>query len=154
MGGTLPDRCRSLLFPAMAVALAACTAPAAPPVAAEPRLAAIPAAEPATARPSRLRLVRPPRKPPIPAAQPEAALPAPDLIGLSEGALRRAFGEPAEEIDRPPGKVWRYGAEGCRLEVHLFPDLVRGGLVTLDHSLRAETGNAGHCWGRLRRHGG
>lgn len=79
-------------------------------------------------------------------AAPEARE-VPKLVGLSEAETAQLLGQPAEESERPPGKVWVYKAAGCRLAVHLFPDMEKGGFYALDTT--AEEGTADACVGRL-----
>lgn len=103
-------------------------------------------------RAAKATVVRPAAKPDKKAATakpaPEAeAREAPKLVGLSEVETARLLGQPAEETAQPPGKVWVYKAAGCRLAVHLFPDMDRGGFYTLDTT--AEEGSRDACVGKL-----
>ena len=47
---------------------------------------------------------------------------AADLVGLSEGAVRRALGAP--DRTRPEGAVaiWRYNADACVVDLFFYPD--------------------------------
>jgi hypothetical protein len=58
--------------------------------------------------------------------------PAPDLIGKSEQELIALLGRPVSEGPVGPGKMLRYAADGCAVELLLFPDLQSGSLRTLD----------------------
>ncbi|MBI5164882.1 MAG: hypothetical protein HY985_13380 [Magnetospirillum sp.] len=71
----------------------------------------------------------------------------PRLIGLSEDETAGLLGRPAEEGEAAPGKVWIYRTSGCRLAVHLFPDMDRGGFYALD--VTAAEGEADACLTRL-----
>lgn len=98
----------------------------------------------------------PPARPkPAPPAKP-AARPAPEasaapvpvkLLGLSEAETRSLLGQPAEESAKPPGKVWIYRAGDCRLTVHLFPDMEKGGFYALDYTV--EDGSREACLGKV-----
>jgi hypothetical protein len=51
--------------------------------------------------------------------------PRPDrLLGLTEASLVRWIGQPQEQRDRAPARVWRYSGVGCTLDVFLFFDVV------------------------------
>ncbi|MEW5726605.1 MAG: hypothetical protein AB1918_02150 [Pseudomonadota bacterium] len=102
-----------------------------------------PAAKPAKPAPARMA-AKPERK--AKPAEPQAQE-VPKLVGLSEAETAQLLGQPAEESAQPPGKVWVYKAAGCRLAVHLFPDMEKGGFYTLDTT--AEEGAADACLGRL-----
>lgn len=104
-------------------------------------------APPASAKPRR-PAARPAAKAERKQASPEAeARETPRLVGLSEAETAQLLGQPAEESERPPGKVWLYTASGCRLAVHLFPDMDKGGFYALDTV--AEEGGRDACIGRL-----
>lgn len=96
--------------------------------------------------------------PEIPAARPKAvtAKPAPapaqapvpiKLVGLSEAETEGLLGRPTEETDRPPGKAWVYQGPNCRLTVHLFPDMEKGGFYALDYTV--EDGSREACLGKV-----
>lgn len=145
-------RLLSLVLPAVALlSMAGCTpqatwpwddAPAKPQATtsrpeapAAQRPAAVPAQRPAKA--ADLKALRPP---PRPDDKDEAAAvpPAPTplkLVGLSEDETAELLGRPAEENVQPPGKIWIYQAGGCRLSVHLFPDMEKGGFYALDYTV-------------------
>lgn len=57
---------------------------------------------------------------------------APDLIGKSEQELIALLGRPISEGPVGPGKMLRYAAEDCAVELLLFPDLQSGSLRALD----------------------
>lgn len=112
----------------------------------QPERAAPPprAAKAATTRPA----PKPDRKVAAVKPAPEVeAKDAPTLVGLSEGETARLLGQPAEESEQPPGKIWVYKAAGCRLAVHLYPDMEKGGFYTLDTT--AEEGSRDACVGKL-----
>lgn len=88
-------------------------------------------------RPQRNLQVRGLRPEPRPASEPQIAgivMPPGRLVGLSERDTTALLGAPSEEDVTPPGKVWIYHADGCRLSVHLFPDMEKGGFYTLDYT--------------------
>lgn len=115
------------------------------PTVAQPRTSdAFPPPEP---RPARAAAVT--RQPKATEKRPAAAVrvePA-RLVGLSEQETADLLGRPAEEAEQPPGKVWVYKASGCRLSVHLFPDMEKGGFYALDYT--AEEGSGDICLGKL-----
>lgn len=99
-------------------------------------------------RPARATAVARPAKPAerkVAEKKPEPE--APKLVGLSEAETAQLLGRPAEENEQPPGKVWLYKAAGCRLAVHLFPDMEKGGFYTLETT--AEEGSRDACVGKL-----
>lgn len=99
------------------------------PAAAKPAPAAKPAKHPD------LKALRPePRPAPDKEAAAEPAAP-PRLVGLSEAETAELLGRPAEEAVESPGKIWTYRAKDCRLSVHLFPDMDKGGFYTLDYTV-------------------
>ena len=107
-----------------------------------------PGEAPQAAAKSRRPAVRPAVKAERKPAPPEPeAKETPQLVGLSEAETAQLLGRPAEESERPPGKIWLYTATGCRLAVHLFPDMDKGGFYTLDTV--AEEGGRDACIGRL-----
>jgi len=127
---------------------------------AAPRRAAEPQPTPAIAKPAakpatELSGLRPA---PRPAAEREtASLPAtpPRLVGLSEAETADLLGRPAEEAAAPPGKIWVYKAAGCRLSVHLFPDMDKGGFYALDYTADgAKDSCLGKVAGEARKKGG
>lgn len=83
-----------------------------------------------------LKALRPAARPVAEKEKEVAALPAipPKLVGLSEGETSELLGPPAEENAEPPGKVWVYKVSGCKLSVHLFPDMEKGGFYALDYT--------------------
>jgi hypothetical protein len=100
-----------------------------------------PPTKPAVAGPQSVprRVVEPPPprpakpKSPVEAALPDKAPPV-ALVGMSEEETAAALGRPADEAEQPPGKVWTYEVDGCRLAVHLFLDMDRGGFYALDYT--------------------
>lgn len=104
---------------------------------------ATPRVEPPGARPTAPLVQRHVRAPDLKAIRPaprpteskEGAEPALlKLVGLSEDETADLLGRPAEESAEPPGKIWTYKAAGCRLSVHLFPDMEKGGFYALDYT--------------------
>lgn len=136
---------RRLLVPLLGLALAGCAnlgeqpwpwqqqsserLPPAKPAVAGPPTAPRRAVEPPPPRP----VVPAKPKPPVEAALPDKAPPV-VLVGMSEAETAAVLGRPAGEAEQPPGKVWTYEVEGCRLAVHLFPDMDRGGFYALDYT--------------------
>lgn len=101
------------------------------------------------------------RPSPRPAADKEVAaavmppVPPPKLVGLSEDETAELLGRPAEESVEPPGKVWTYKASGCKLSVHLFPDMEKGGFYALDYTAdSARDACLGKVAGEARKKGG
>lgn len=81
-------------------------------------------------------------------SQPAAPEPLPPaLVGMSETETEGLLGRPSEEADRPPGKAWIYQGPGCRLTVHLFPDMEKGGFYALDYTV--EDGSREVCLGKV-----
>lgn len=123
-----------------ALALAACSSwpesPIAPPPAPPPGKPLASAVERHRAPPVPRQLQqRPPAaKPQTPPPAEEAAAPPPNLVGLSEADTAALLGQPTEQADQAPGKIWTYRAEGCALSVHLFPEMDGGGFYALDYT--------------------
>lgn len=130
----------------LAVALSACAElgppwpwedKAAAPRAQAPKGEAMPSpraqSAPKAAKAPDLKAIRPEPRPSGEAAI-ETAFAPPRLVGLSENETAELLGRPAEEEAEPPGKIWIYRAAGCRLSVHLFPDMEKGGFYTLDYT--------------------
>lgn len=82
-----------------------------------------------------------------PEPRPLGELAPPSLVGLSEDETAELLGQPAEEEAEPPGKIWIYRTAGCRLSVHLFPDMDKGGFYTLDYT--AADGAKETCLGKV-----
>ena len=68
--------------------------------------------------------------PPPPAVAPAAPVPdpvpeppAPKLVGLNEEELVAALGQPTEQQEIMPGKLWRYQLPGCTVSVALYPEV-------------------------------
>lgn len=140
----------------LAVTLAACaelawnkTATAPPPPKGDgPVVAARPAPPSKPAKSSDLNTIRPaPRPSADREVAVEAALSPPRLVGLSEDETAQLLGRPAEEEAEPPGKIWIYRTTGCRLAVHLFPDMDKGGFYTLDYTVA--DGGREACLGKI-----
>lgn len=62
-------------------------------------------------------------KPPSTRPAPSPSFPPDRLKGLDEAAARRLLGEPAQQIERPPARLWRYDVSGCQLALALYPDV-------------------------------
>lgn len=123
------------------------------PQASAPRLEAPPAPRPApqaTQRQAKAPDLKALRPAPRPAGDKDEAEPAAaplKLVGLSEDETADLLGRPAEENAEPPGKIWVYKAAGCRLSVHLFPDMEKGGFYALDYT--SAEGPKETCLGRI-----
>lgn len=127
---------------------------------AEPPTAQNPSAGTSPQRPAKTPDLKALRPQPRPDGKDEGAAPtAPTplkLVGLSEDETAELLGRPAEESAQPPGKTWIYHAAGCRLSVHLFPDMEKGGFYALDYTV-AEGGKEaclGKVAGEARKKGG
>lgn len=103
-----------------------------------------PSAAPKVAKVPDLKAIRPV---PRPSGEADAASGPPALVGLSEDQTAELLGRPAEEESEPPGKIWVYRAADCRLSVHLFPDMEKGGFYTLDYT--AADGAKEACLGKV-----
>jgi hypothetical protein len=138
---------RHLVFPLFGLALAGCAefneqawpwqqrpdrpAAATRPAVTEPAPRLAKPVEPPPPRPAQ------PAKPKAPQAETSALVEKaapPRLVGMSEEETAAALGRPMDEVEQPPGKVWTYQADGCRLAVHLFPDMDKGGFYALDYT--------------------
>lgn len=87
----------------------------------------------------------------IPHATPPA-IQARQIVGLNELQTANLLGRPQAEVPALPGKVWRYGADGCQLDIHLFPDVRSGGYLALDYKVSSAPGtNADECVARIAR---
>jgi hypothetical protein len=112
-------------------------AEAPPPVAAAAptpaTVAALPAPQlPVVQEPAPAVAVAPPPIAPVP---PAPVPPAPvDVVGKSETDLIALLGRPRHEQVASAAKVMRFAAEGCEVEVHLFPDVKQGGYRVLETS--------------------
>lgn len=134
------------LFLLLAIGIAACTPwEDGRPTLGQPRTAeAFPPPEPRPARTVAVpRQAKPVEKRPAGLVKVEPL----KLVGLSEQETADLLGKPAEEAEQPPGKVWTYRASGCRLSVHLFPDVEKGGFYALDY--KAEEGAGDVCLGKV-----
>lgn len=64
--------------------------------------------------------------PPLPARKPALALDAPDpakLVGLDFAAAKALLGEPIEQHEEPPARVWAYDGRICLLNVFFYPSV-------------------------------
>lgn len=87
--------------------------------------------------------------PPPPAPPPSVSVVAPpDLAGASAARLDDLLGSPDERAASGPGERWRYRAEGCVLDLFLFPDVATGRLIVLDR--RAQGAEESACVRRLQ----
>ena len=123
-------------FFTMALGLTACTnrpEPASPPI--------------ALAQPVPL----PPKKP-VRTAKPKPVEPPKPItvVGKREEDVVALLGAPLNEEAAPPAKILRFSANGCGLEVYVFPDMAQGGgFRALD--MRATGGpTAPQCLERIR----
>lgn len=83
---------------------------------------------------------RPPvARAPRPPAQPQPVQPI-RLVGLSETEALELLGEPAERMDANPGKIWRFRAADCTLEVHFFYNVGRTDFQALHYQSNGEPG--------------
>lgn len=132
-----------VLSAALTLALSACAGLTGGDTPLPPRTAGTPASSGAAATPpakpapktDELKLLRPAPRPLLETKDVAPAGPiTPKLVGLSEDETIGLLGRPAEETLDPPGKTWIYRASGCRLSVHLFPDMEKGGFYALDYS--------------------
>lgn len=88
-----------------------------------------------------------PVKPPV--AKPAALPPPPVLLGKSEADTLALLGSPQKYADTGLGKVFTYQAKACQMEVHLFPDMEKGGFYALDYKATGESRE--NCLSRLSR---
>ncbi len=107
-------------------------APAAPPAATNEAVAA-PEAPPETPPPA---MKRPPPLPPRIALR---------LVGQDDAGITRLLGPPTAVAAAPPGTVWRYWVEGCRLEVFFYPHVETQELRALSYRLSPEAGDTQPC---------
>ena len=52
--------------------------------------------------------------------------------------IRALLGPPTEEVERPPGKQWRYQDGQCTLYVQLFPDIQTKQFGTLSYAVKSD----------------
>ncbi len=102
---------------------------------------------PVAQRPAKAADLKAIRPAPRPAEAKDEAEKLLKLIGLSEDETADLLGRPVEESAEPPGKIWVYKAAGCRLSVHLFPDMEKGGFYALDYT--AAEGGKEACLGKI-----
>lgn len=132
-----PEPAREEASPEAPVAAAppAPTAAPAPVVAVAPEPASAPAS--ASSAPA-----------PVP-AQMTAQPPQPiDVVGKSEADVVALLGRPRQEQTASAAKVMRFAADGCEVEVHLFPDVRQGGYRVLETSSGGLP--ASQCLGKVR----
>ncbi len=91
-------------------------------------------------------------QPPLPRRKPEtqpAAPPAPEtveeadpdmLIGLDFTVTRALLGEPAQQTEQSPAKIWTYKGQECMLNVFFYPSVEGGAFRLLTYE--AEGGEA------------
>lgn len=103
--------------------------------------------QPDAARAKTPEAAKPATRPAVTVEKDKALAAPPKLVGLSEEETVDLLGHPSEETEQPPGKVWTYKASGCRLSVHLFPDMDKGGFYALDYTV-AEGAKDG-CLGKV-----
>jgi hypothetical protein len=79
--------------------------------------------------------------PPGSEAEPEPApAPAPPvdgLIGLDQPHVAVVLGPPASRADAPPATIWRYGAQGCELDLYFYLDLQSQTMRALHYEARS-----------------
>src|SRR3546814_12764533 len=64
------------------------------------------------------------------------------LIGLDGKQLRDLLGEPSEEQERVPGKLWRFRfAKTCILDVLLYPDVQTQTFRSLNYEVTGDDGS-------------
>ncbi len=82
----------------------------------------------------------PRRKPQILPAEPETVEEAdPDmLIGLDFTVTRALLGEPAEQTEQSPARIWTYSGQECMLNVFFYPSVEGGAFRLLTYE--AESG--------------
>jgi len=64
--------------------------------------------------------------PPLPGRKPELAVTPADptkLVGLDFVAAKALLGEPAEQHEEPPARVWAYDGRVCQLSVFFYPSV-------------------------------
>ncbi len=76
---------------------------------------------------------RPPPPPTTPPAAPPSQ-PGIKLVGLSQPETASILGQPAQESDAAPAKVWRYRASECVLDVYFYLDVQRNGFYALHYT--------------------
>jgi len=79
----------------------------------------------------------PPKKP---AAPPVAEGPGVVLTGLSQPEVVSAFGQPQEQRDSNPGRIWIYRAGACEVEILFLLDVMRNDDFVVDHRVSGTDG--------------
>ncbi|HJS33625.1 MAG TPA: hypothetical protein VJ924_16650, partial [Alphaproteobacteria bacterium] len=82
------------------------------------------------------------RPPPSPVTPPAPTPPQPGikLVGLSQPETAEILGQPAQESDAAPAKVWRYRASECVLDVYFYLDVQRNGFYALHYTAYGAAG--------------
>lgn len=82
------------------------------------------------------------RPPPSPVTPPAAPLPQPGikLVGLSQPETADVLGQPEQESDAAPAKVWRYRSRECVLDVYFYLDVQRNGFYALHYTAYGASG--------------
>lgn len=126
----------------------------APPVVEEPIVVAIPEPTPEPApvpppaprakpAPRVARLTPPPERPAPTPATPETRVipevpPPPDIkvVGVSRAQAMTLFGNPLEQRDAAPAKIWQYRAGECEVDVYFYLDVARNDFFALHYDVR------------------
>lgn len=92
-----------------------------------------------TPRPGEVAKPRPKPPAPVPQPRPQRETVEPyDLArlgGATESAVLGEIGQPDEIREQPPGKVWVYSQESCKVEVYLYPSVDVGSMAVLGTTL-------------------
>jgi hypothetical protein len=113
------------------------------------RLAPVAEPEPAPA-------TTPPDRPPVVAALPVPAdLPPPvdpaqevrpqSVVGLTENALARWLGAPANTREESPARIWRYEGIDCAFDVYFYLDLVSREFRALRYEVKGSSNDDQRC---------
>ena len=84
----------------------------------------------------------PPRRKPEAAPEPETVVEEADpdmLIGLDFTVTRALLGEPAQQTEQSPAKIWTYSGQECMLNVFFYPSVEGGAFRLLTYE--AESGD-------------
>jgi len=131
---------RSAFVLSALILTAACAPPPSPTMVPEPPPEASRLPVP-TPRPAAVE--RPRDRAPVPEPRPTVKRVEPvdldGLRGVSVSALTRRFGAPEEIRDQPPGTVWVYRQDRCRVEVFLYPSVDVGVLTVLGATIDPPT---------------
>jgi len=63
------------------------------------------------------------------------------LIGLDGAQLRDLLGQPIEEEDQAPAKLWRFRYAGCTLDILLYPDVQTQTFRSLNYEVTGDDGS-------------